>query len=279
MTSGMHTIQSIFCQNCSTELGWAYVKAASPENQHKVGNFILVQPDILERTRGGAKSVRKRKRTVSMDRGSAEAMEAACRGWIPSSAAASAAAAAAASPASPALPYATLGRAPRIPVRSSSQSSAASASSSASASSHASSSLLRAAARGRSIFLAEESEDEEDSSADEAAAEAAEWARGEGRAAAASSGHSIGAHEDLLHRLRALRRILGASSMVLHMHSPPPPLAATPLAGGPAPRPASPPAAAAASAAPAAALAAMEVPPRRRRMQLFQREPDPPSER
>lgn len=64
MTSGLHMIQTIYCIECQTELGWCYVKASDKINQYKEGNFILVQPDIaLRKQRGGA--IRKRKRSES----------------------------------------------------------------------------------------------------------------------------------------------------------------------------------------------------------------------
>lgn len=194
----------------------------------------------------------------------------------------------------PSVPYVTMGRAPRERelLRASRPSESASSSAASAFAPHLSS-LRRAAARGRLVYLdrsesdmsmsddGEEGGGNDSGSSDEAAAEAAQWARGEGRPSMAQSeaaSRSLGAHEDLLQRLRALRRVLGASlsasSMVLHMgamHSPPPVLAATPLAGAPAPAPrASSPPAAAAAAAPASASAAApsSAPQRRRRVQL-----------
>jgi len=65
MTSGMHSIQTVFCGQCATEIGWTYTHAQDPENQHKVGCFILVQPDIRAQRREApvpAAATRKRSR-------------------------------------------------------------------------------------------------------------------------------------------------------------------------------------------------------------------------
>jgi hypothetical protein len=51
MTSGMHTIRTIFCIDCRTELGWKYVAAADPSNKYKVDKFILIDPLISKRER------------------------------------------------------------------------------------------------------------------------------------------------------------------------------------------------------------------------------------
>jgi hypothetical protein len=51
MTSGKHTIRTIYCIACATELGWTYVAAENRENQYKIGKFILIQPFVRKHQR------------------------------------------------------------------------------------------------------------------------------------------------------------------------------------------------------------------------------------
>ena len=204
MTSGQHTIQSIFCKQCQTELGWTYVKAADACNRYKEGNFILVVPDIVSHPhRGGcidadtaaAAAARKRRRSTS----NAAAAAAAAAG---ASELASSAAAAASNSASPSIPFATLSRS-RYTALGSRSASLSSASSAASDGTPPSGSQSSSRSRSSSSSMIEDDEE------------------AEGDASAPPPGSTSA----LLARLRALRRILGPPHAIasgpVH-HSPPP---------------------------------------------------------
>ncbi|GAB5593375.1 hypothetical protein Unana1_08275 [Umbelopsis nana] len=41
MTTGKHTITTVFCCQCDTEVGWRYIKAFEESQKYKEGACIL----------------------------------------------------------------------------------------------------------------------------------------------------------------------------------------------------------------------------------------------
>ena len=48
MATGLHTVSDIYCFNCTTYLGWTYVKAYEEDQKYKEGKFILEKQMIKE---------------------------------------------------------------------------------------------------------------------------------------------------------------------------------------------------------------------------------------
>lgn len=41
MTTGYHTVQRVSCAGCKQEMGYLYVKAPNPEQEYKLGKYLV----------------------------------------------------------------------------------------------------------------------------------------------------------------------------------------------------------------------------------------------
>lgn len=55
MTTGVHVIRPIYCNGCSTTLGWFYELAFEDDQKYKEGHYIL-EESLIERSRSSTQS-------------------------------------------------------------------------------------------------------------------------------------------------------------------------------------------------------------------------------
>eukprot|EP01099_Mayorella_cantabrigiensis_P005104 TRINITY_DN3994_c0_g1_i1.p1 TRINITY_DN3994_c0_g1~~TRINITY_DN3994_c0_g1_i1.p1 ORF type:complete len:123 (+),score=21.41 TRINITY_DN3994_c0_g1_i1:152-520(+) len=46
LTTGLHTVADIFCNDCQTAVGWKYLEAFEESQKYKVGKYILEKAKI-----------------------------------------------------------------------------------------------------------------------------------------------------------------------------------------------------------------------------------------
>ncbi|XP_041026618.1 protein yippee-like At5g53940 [Juglans microcarpa x Juglans regia] len=56
MTSGMHTVEDIFCCCCGQYVGWKYVEVSDKNQKYKEGKFVLERWRIVEEATEGFNS-------------------------------------------------------------------------------------------------------------------------------------------------------------------------------------------------------------------------------
>ncbi|KAI7875828.1 yippee zinc-binding/DNA-binding /Mis18, centromere assembly-domain-containing protein [Mucor mucedo] len=50
MLTGLHKVKDISCIQCSTVLGWVYIKAYNEENKYKEGKFVMEKKLLFDFT-------------------------------------------------------------------------------------------------------------------------------------------------------------------------------------------------------------------------------------